>query len=653
MTGVQTCALPISSSEIITGTINFHKVSKTGDYGDLLNKAVINTNNTSSLTVNKSETVSGTVNLHKISKTGNYNDLLNRASINSNNSTAQSISSGELISGTINLHKISKTGNYNDLLNKPALDFIPTSEKGASGGVAGLDINKKIFPINLPISTGETLGAIKIGENLDISEDGTVSVSGGIGGSINYDDVQSKPKLNTNNSTAQTVFSAETISGTINLHKISKTGNYNDLLNKPSLDFIPTSEKNVSNGVAGLDKNSKVSSGVLPIASALALGGIKIGNNLNIADDGTVSVDTGIGGSINYNDLKNKPILDTTSISRVNPLKDESIQGTVKLHRVAKIGSYNVLNDTPTLNTNTSESFEPVYAEPIQNGVNLHKISKTGNYNDLSNIPLLNTSFSESLDTLTAEPISGDVNLHKISKTGNYNDLLNKPALDFIPTSEKGASGGVAGLDAKGEVLPSNLPLAATDRVGAAKIGDGLDIDGEGTLSVKTEFTVPIGGIIPFAGVNKIPDNYLLCNGYSFDPKEYPELYSEIGYNYGRKLNPDGTVYPLTPNVSGKTIVGYQSEDSDFGKIGNTGGEKTNKLTIDEIPAHTHNSSIRTKVGSNTDNDTWGDILRGNANVGTVETKTNDYTWNDSTGGGQPHNNLQPYIVFRYIIRAK
>lgn len=41
--------------------------------------------------------------------------------------------------------------------------------------------------------------------------------------------------LNTNNSTAQTVSSSESLSGTINLHKISKSGNYNDLLNKPSI----------------------------------------------------------------------------------------------------------------------------------------------------------------------------------------------------------------------------------------------------------------------------------------------------------------------------------------------------------------------------------------------------------------------------------
>ena len=47
--------------------------------------------------------------------------------------------------------------------------------------------------------------------------------------------------LNTNNSTAQTVSSSEPFGGTINLHKVSKTGSYNDLLNKPT---IPSAANN-------------------------------------------------------------------------------------------------------------------------------------------------------------------------------------------------------------------------------------------------------------------------------------------------------------------------------------------------------------------------------------------------------------------------
>ena len=46
--------------------------------------------------------------------------------------------------------------------------------------------------------------------------------------------------LNTNNSTAQTVSSSESFSGSINLHKVSKTGSYNDLNDKPTIPTVPT-----------------------------------------------------------------------------------------------------------------------------------------------------------------------------------------------------------------------------------------------------------------------------------------------------------------------------------------------------------------------------------------------------------------------------
>lgn len=51
---------------------------------------------------------------------------------------------------------------------------------------------------------------------------------------------QSIKSINTNNTAAQTVNASEAItgSGTINLHKVSKTGNYNDLLNKPAIPDI-------------------------------------------------------------------------------------------------------------------------------------------------------------------------------------------------------------------------------------------------------------------------------------------------------------------------------------------------------------------------------------------------------------------------------
>ena len=63
---------------------------------------------------------------------------------------------------------------------------------------------------------------------------------------------QSIRTLNTNNNTSQTVSASESISGsgTINLHKVAKTGSYNDLLNTPN----PVTESTVSSW--GFTKNT-------------------------------------------------------------------------------------------------------------------------------------------------------------------------------------------------------------------------------------------------------------------------------------------------------------------------------------------------------------------------------------------------------------
>lgn len=50
----------------------------------------------------------------------------------------------------------------------------------------------------------------------------------------NYNKLQNKPKLNTANSTSLAINESEELKGIISLHKVAKTGSYNDLLNKPA-----------------------------------------------------------------------------------------------------------------------------------------------------------------------------------------------------------------------------------------------------------------------------------------------------------------------------------------------------------------------------------------------------------------------------------
>lgn len=78
---------------------------------------------------------------------------------------------------------------------------------------------------------------------------------------VDYSALQNKPKLNTNNATAQSVNSSEEINGTIKLHKISKTGNYNDSLNRPIIDYQVQDKLKDVRGIYLNEFNGRITSG--------------------------------------------------------------------------------------------------------------------------------------------------------------------------------------------------------------------------------------------------------------------------------------------------------------------------------------------------------------------------------------------------------
>ena len=151
--------------------------------------------------------------------------------------------------------------------------------------------------------------------------------------------------------------------------------------------------------------------------------------------------------------------------------------------------------------------------------------------------------------------------------------------------------------------------------------------------------TLPIGAIMPF-GSDTIPDNWLLCNGQAVSRTDYQELFNTIGTTYGTG---DGFTTFNLPNLQGKIPVGKNANDTDFDTLGETGGEKEHTMTLADLVPHVHNLKTSNATGSHND----GFLHNGSYEL------SNEAMSTKTTGGGQPFNIMQPYIVQNYIIKAK
>ena len=84
---------------------------------------------------------------------------------------------------------------------------------------------------------------------------------------------------------------------------------------------------------------------------------------------------------------------------------------------------------------------------------------------------------------------------------------------------------------------------------------------------------------------------------------------------------------------AGRVPVGIDPSQPEFDAAEEEGGAKTHTLTTNEIPSHSHN------LGTFGNNSSAGSSI---ASSSLSNQPTQDTT---ATGGGQSHNNLQPYIV--------
>lgn len=142
--------------------------------------------------------------------------------------------------------------------------------------------------------------------------------------------------------------------------------------------------------------------------------------------------------------------------------------------------------------------------------------------------------------------------------------------------------------------------------------------------------SMPIGAVVPMA-VATLPSNMLWCDGQQYLRVDYPDLYAVLESSF--IVDPDNFV---TPNLVERFPLGTNLKAA----VGVTGGESEHTLTVDEIPVHNHEiKRYRSYGGSFT-------------HLGSAGAETGGSFYSEDVGGGLPHNNLPPYMRFRYAIVA-
>ena len=157
---------------------------------------------------------------------------------------------------------------------------------------------------------------------------------------------------------------------------------------------------------------------------------------------------------------------------------------------------------------------------------------------------------------------------------------------------------------------------------------------------------LPAGMLRIFAGT-ETPTGWLEAAGGFYEPEDYPDLYKAFGTTYG------GTATaPLLPDARGRALVGVDPSQAEFDAIGKTGGAKTHTLTATEMPTHSHATTTDTsaKALSTTTSGAEAFSATGTNNYRRTAKLSDNVTGN--AGSGTAHNNLQPYLVVRLLIKT-
>ena len=280
---------------------------------------------------------------------------------------------------------------------------------------------------------------------------------------VDWDDIVNKPEIPTEEvvdakDAAVLSESKGYTDGKIgDLATVARTGDYDDLSDKPALATVAT-----SGSYNDLSNKPTIPAAQVNSDWNAASGKAQILNKPTLA---------AVATSGSYNDLSNKPTIPAAQVnSDWNASSGKAqILNKPTLATVATSGSYNDLSNKPTIpaaQVNSDWNASSGKAQ-ILNKPTLAAVATSGSYNDLTNKPTIPSGQIQSdwtqTNTSEVDYIKNKPTLATVATSGSYNDLSNKPTIPTVNNAtltitQNGTSVGTFTANAS-----SNKTIAVTD----------------------------------------------------------------------------------------------------------------------------------------------------------------------------------------------
>ena len=151
---------------------------------------------------------------------------------------------------------------------------------------------------------------------------------------------------------------------------------------------------------------------------------------------------------------------------------------------------------------------------------------------------------------------------------------------------------------------------------------------------------------IRIVGFNFAPRGWAFCDGQILPINQNQSLYSLLGVTYGG----DGRTSFALPELRGRTPL----HRGDFYQLGQKGGAESVTLTAAEIASHKHSIEATSDPANSRTFDPVNVLADANKELYVAPTLADETLMRagsiGSTGGGQAHENMQPYLALSYCI---